>query len=425
MPDTFEYEYYTLVYEFTVIERVIHLRNASNKTVKLNARTQSIIEAYNNIVRLCTPIFHSKDTVRIKNVREKLINIRDRLLVCIGILNKSINAPTDLTKEIDPKTIKDITTNNKMPDENTTGASAMSKIEYYNICARSLTTVFTGDALALQPFQRTIKFLQALDDKKEHEDTLKNFILTKLQGKAADCLSGEPASVEIIVNSLKEKIKPDNSKIIAGRMMAIRADRNNFTDYTKRTEELAEKLKTALVMEGIPNEKANEMTIEKTIELCRANTGSNIVKSVLASTKFDDAKDVVAKFIIESRTETTENNTVLAFNTKYRNNGRNGQFIRNNYNNGNYYRNNSNNFRPNNRGNYRGRGRGYYRGGGQNFSNNNGNRNNNSNYSRGSQNNYNRQNNRGQNNRSNRVVYTENSEAPPSGAAQTSMTEIN
>lgn len=36
-------------------------------------------------------------------------------------------------------------------------------------------------------------------------------------------------TVEVIVNSSKDKIEPDNSKIIAGRMMAIRADISNFT----------------------------------------------------------------------------------------------------------------------------------------------------------------------------------------------------
>ena len=48
-----------------------------------------------------------------------------------------------------------------------------------------MTSVYTGDPTALQPFLKTKKFLQTIDKKKEHGDTLRDFILTKLQGKAA------------------------------------------------------------------------------------------------------------------------------------------------------------------------------------------------------------------------------------------------
>lgn len=131
---------------------------------------------------------------------------------------------------------------------------------------------------------------------------------------------------------------------------------------------------------------------------------------MLASSKFVDAKDVVAKFIIESRTETTENN-VLTFDTnqRQRNFNRQRDFQRNNFNNRNYYRNN-NNFRSNYRGNYRSR-NSY----GSGYRNTNSNNNNSLNGNRLG--NYNRQNDRGRSNRGNRVYYTENSEAPPPGAA--------
>lgn len=80
--------------------------------------------------------------------------------------------------------------------------------------------------------------------------------------------------------SLKKKIKPENSKVIAGRFMAIRADRSNLSDYTKRTETLAEQLNRSLILEDIPSEKANEMTIDRTIELCRSNTSSPMMINV-------------------------------------------------------------------------------------------------------------------------------------------------
>lgn len=185
---------------------------------------------------------------------------------------------------------------------------AITELEYYNLCARTLNSMYSGDALALTPCLKAIYLLEAMGKEKQHENILRDYILTKLQGIASECV---PQNADI-KRSLKEKTKPENSKVVSGRMMAIRADKTNFTDYTKRTEALAEQLTRSLTLEDYPNDKANEMVIDRTIELCRANTTLNIVKSVLSSTTFHDPKDVVAKFIIESRTETNEH-PVMAF----------------------------------------------------------------------------------------------------------------
>lgn len=124
----------------------------------------------------------------------------------------------------------------------------LTEIEYFSLCARTLTSMYSGDPLALTPFLRTIELLKSLDTANEHEEVLKNYVLSKLQGTAIECLPQNP-SLETIINTLKEKIKPENSKVLAGKMMAIRADKANFTEYTKRTELLAEKLMRSLVLE--------------------------------------------------------------------------------------------------------------------------------------------------------------------------------
>lgn len=183
----------------------------------------------------------------------------------------------------------------------------ISKIEFYNLCARTLNTTFSGDPLALQPFLNGISLLQTMDEENEHEQILRDFILTKLQGIALECLPTNPTITQI-KEILPTKIKPDNSKIITGRMMAIQADKLNFTEFTNKTEALAEQLNRSFISEGIPMKIANELTIDRTIELCRANTSSGIVKSVLSSRKFENPKEVLAKFIIESRTELSERN---------------------------------------------------------------------------------------------------------------------
>lgn len=86
-------------------------------------------------------------------------------------------------------------------------------------------------------------------------------------------------------------------------------------------------------MEGIPTDKVNELTVEKTVKMCRASARSDVVKSILASTKFDNPKEVVSKLIIEIGNH-HEEKQILAYRG-FRNqqnnqpNNRNNQFNRN------------------------------------------------------------------------------------------------
>ncbi|XP_017465140.1 PREDICTED: uncharacterized protein DDB_G0283697-like [Rhagoletis zephyria] len=56
------------------------------------------------------------------------------------------------------------------------------------------------------------------------------------------------------------------------------------------------------------------MNVEQTVNVCRLNAKSDLVKSILASTTFSDSKDVVAKLIVEQNNEVKERQ-VLAFRT--------------------------------------------------------------------------------------------------------------
>lgn len=165
-------------------------------------------------------------------------------------------------------------------------------------------------------------------------------------------------------------------------------------------------MKRALTLESIPQAKANEMAIEKTVELCRSNARSDLVKGILASTRFDDPKEVIAKYIVESRTETTEKQ-VLHFRKQnvrqnrgngYRNQ-RSGNF--NNQNNNGYQ---NNGYQNNGRGNYRGNQRGRGRGRGNYYQNNQ---------------------NRGYQNNGNRIYFAENQMAPPPGANPQNVVQLN
>ncbi|XP_036347507.1 putative uncharacterized protein DDB_G0283431 [Rhagoletis pomonella] len=98
--------------------------------------------------------------------------------------------------------------------------------------------------------------------------------------------------------------------------------------------------------------KAHEMAVEQTINVCRLNSRSDMVKSILASSTFSDSKDVVAKMIVEQnnfRGGYRGSNNYRYYNNNFRFNGNSNRHSGNtSYRNKNQNRNNSFSNRRNN-----------------------------------------------------------------------------
>lgn len=423
--DTFN----ALLDEFDEWDKKITRKNASEKDEIIELRTKKIINAYNKLVEFAKPIIESNNEKSTEKIRDEVNTRREYILDDLRTLNSDIEVPKSITEKIttntddsnDPSTSKknenkgENKNTNPMNNKNNTDNKpevkmAMTANEYYKMCNQQLNYTYTGDPLGLPPLIDSIELLQFMDTTKAFEDILLRVLKTKLMGAAREYIAPN-ATVDEIKATLKKKIKVKNSKIVMGQLMALKADRTNFTDYAKKAEDLAEQFNRSLILEKIPTDTANEMTIDKTIELCLANTRSQVVQSVLESTHFDDPKEVIAKYIIQERKQQgVSNNQVLAMHRNNRfNNNRNFQqnrFQRNNYNN-NHNRNRNNDQRPNfnrnnaqhNRNNFRGRGNNY----------------------RGNQNGNWRNNRRQQ---SGRIYYAENNESLPSGGNQTQQVQI-
>lgn len=272
--------------------------------------------------------------------------------------------------------------------------------EAVKIVSQTITKNFDGNPLQLKAFLIALNVLDSLIEQ-QNKNLVIQSVLSKLEGKALECMPDDVDSFDKIKEILKKYIVYDNSKIIAGRMEALRADKTNLTEFTQKAESLADDLQRSLMAEGMTKEKALEMSVDKTIDMCRKSARTEIVKSVLASKTFATPKDVVATFIIQNATEIQEKK-VLAYQMQSNRGNFRGNFrgnYQNNYNRGNFrgrYNGNRGNYSHNNRGNY------YY--------NNNGNGYNNQ-QNRGNfhQNNYQRGNYRGGNsNRGNQTRSTDN-----------------
>lgn len=261
----------------------------------------------------------------------------------------------------------------------------MQAPEFLRLCGTTINKAYSGDPLALKSFIDAIDLLNSLATTNALRQTLFSFLKTKLEGRAREFIVDSVDNIDSLKQALTNNIKPDNSKVIEGRMLGLKFNLNNSDEFSEKAESLADALRRTLIIEGMTPNKANEIVIDKTVELCRRNTQSPIIKSVLEAAKFEQPKDVVAKLITQidkSKAETQ----VLSFvsnnkrgrgnknnfnNNERRQNNNNASY--NNFNNVN--RNNSNNFR-----NGRGRGRGGNRGRSNNRNYNNGYNNYNSGY---------------------------------------------
>ncbi|XP_036344361.1 putative uncharacterized protein DDB_G0289263 [Rhagoletis pomonella] len=200
-------------------------------------------------------------------------------------------------------------------------ATAEQKKSFISLCASIIN--YNGDLLALESFLDKISLIEDLAEE-NLTSTLIAFLKSKLEGKAREAIPIQVNSVSDIKSALRNRIKPDNSKVVAGKIAALHVNNNNYSDFAKRVEELSDSLERSLIIEGITQEKAHEMAVEQTVSVCRLNARSDLVKSILASTKFSDSKDVVAKLIVEQNNEVKERQ-VLSFRSRGNNTFRNSR----------------------------------------------------------------------------------------------------
>lgn len=418
--------------EFLKVKKRILKKELSTNPVKLNEYASDIIIAHDKIVVFISEFYANLSIDDKTYFREELIYIRDKTIECFGRLNLNTDLSRKLLEKIDNseqiesgeskiENSSDDTHEIASNTASTSGRSELrseqkfysssksesnseseinnsfeesfeetfsetndksfhnhkmsgqiSEIEFMGLCARTVNHTYTGDPLALESFINSVKLLKRVVG--PHGELLREFVISKLAGRALEAIPRDANTVDLIFDALRNAIKPDSSKVIEGRMLALKIDRTKVQDYTQQAEELAEALERTLIVEGISQAKAKSMTIDKTVEMCRQSARSDLVRAVLASTTFNDPKEVVAKFVVETATETKEKQ-ILAFRAQQRRgNDQRGRNFKNGRNNQNGWRNQNGQNGQNNYGrnsNYRGRGQGRSRGRARYNNNNN------------------------------------------------------
>ncbi|XP_055308444.1 uncharacterized protein DDB_G0287625-like [Sitodiplosis mosellana] len=176
--------------------------------------------------------------------------------------------------------------------------AAQTASDFIRMAHQMINFRYSGDPLVLDSFIDAIELLKELVSPENRAIFLK-FVMTRMEGKARELFTEPPADIDAIITRLKDKIKPDSSKIIEGKILALRADKSSLTKFSEQAEKLAEELNRSLCREGFSQAKAKEITIEKTVEMCRKSSKNDTVKAVLAASSFSEPKEVIAKMIVE------------------------------------------------------------------------------------------------------------------------------
>lgn len=352
-------KYKDLVTTFTLAsKRVLKKELSRNKGKHIEYMT-ILTESYNDLTKYIYEFYDQFNTDNRSVLKSNWIQLRDKLNQCFSKIltdyslptdlneqinlrdisknnftevelteygNTSLNFPSNSNQDIDTQSLRSETCSNagSLSDLNNFGnipvsnmANQMTRLEFLNLASKTISRNYDGDPLALQAFINSLQLLEdfATDDLKP---IFCRFIKSKLEKRAKECVPADADTVQDIITALKNGIKPDNSKVIAGRILALRLDRSKLNEFSQNAEELAEAFQRSLIIEGIPHNKAREMSIEKTIELCRNAAKSDLVKSVLAASQFESPKEVIAKYLVENATKSTERQ-ILA-NKRFNNN---------------------------------------------------------------------------------------------------------
>ena len=351
MSKKFDQDKYThLINEFKrAIKRVPFHRAISSKEETLQDQKQDIVQSYNRYIEYVKTVYDGLNEQDKITVQENIDSLYTKLRQTLNQIKFEIIVPNQRFLDI-----INIDSIEKMTD--------LSKVEFLRLAGSQINKNFDGNALALQSFIDSVELLNEMATTADLKKILVTFVLTKLQGTAREAIPGTPTSLDEIKCALHSKIKPEKSKTVEGKLVALRTDRTSLSSFSDRINELAESLQRALVIEGISPNKAQEMVIQKTVEVCRTNARSDLVKAVLASSKFENHKEVVSKFLIEIDTQNHEKQIMAYRSTKFRkqnhyrnnkanNNGNKGNYHKNYYNNGHYSGNKSNNYK--NKNNYK------------------------------------------------------------------------
>lgn len=274
-----------------IVDRVLHENEPLTENLEI-----LLVNAYNSIIRYTATDFSKRKEKTRKLISNTITDCRKSLRKCEKKLNVKIYLPSYLLSPIStsdyprpptptppvpsptPPNHQNIQPTPPVPSPrrhiSISVAPIMADFTYLTNLKSILNKTYDREPSGLSAF---IEAMAAELSQPAQIATLIRFIKTKCEKTAKEAineLETEPNTVAHIVAALQKKIKVENSKVVLGRLLALKADKTSVQNFQEKGEELAEKLRLAYISDGIPATVAKEMVIDKTVEMCRSSAKS-------------------------------------------------------------------------------------------------------------------------------------------------------
>lgn len=171
--------------------------------------------------------------------------------------------------------------------------------DFYKVAGTIINYKYDGDPLKLESFIADVELLDSMAEE-QNKDVCVKYVRSRCELNALEVLPKDVKSVNEIIIALRGEIKPRTVDEIEDKIDSLRLIKGNYSIFQEKAEKLAEDFRRALVFEGSSIVDARKKTIRKMRQLCRNTARDSVVKSVVESTQFETPNQVISFFVVQS-----------------------------------------------------------------------------------------------------------------------------
>lgn len=135
--------------------------------------------------------------------------------------------------------------------DNEDNMAPISTLDLFNAVNQQFKKTYSGDPLALNTFLDGVDIVTKFAPTVELKADLFDYLKAKLEGRAREFVTDDIDNVDDLKRALTTNIKPENSKVIEGRIATLRYSFSKQEEFSTRAEELADSLRRTLIIEGM------------------------------------------------------------------------------------------------------------------------------------------------------------------------------
>lgn len=169
----------------------------------------------------------------------------------------------------------------------------------------ALLPTYDGTPSKLGNFVDALNVVKQVTTDAAHLPTVINIVMTKLESKARYAFPATPASIDAVIEKLKEVSTPTPPESIIAKLANCK-QKANITGYTKEVEELTMLLEAAYIAKQIPVQVAKTMATKEGIKHMAMGLKDEKTSIILKAGQYSNITDAINKVLEESPQNTNE-----------------------------------------------------------------------------------------------------------------------